>query len=99
VSRLEYVTGFQARQVSFAIDFSVSAVFVGRIDWHPASEHIIASSNGSVDPLAMKDFQFIEHRLFDVEPFSPPCNEASELKDKFESSQPGHTAGLLAGNR
>jgi hypothetical protein len=85
--------------VSAAIDVSVAAVFVGRIDWHPPSKDIVASSDGSIHALAMKDIQFIEYRLFNVEPFSPPSDEAGELKDELERRQPAHDAGLLAGNR
>jgi hypothetical protein len=82
--------------VSTAIDFSVAPVFVGRIDWHPTSGYVVASRNGNVHTLAVKDLQFIEDRLFDIEPLSPPSDEAGELKDELECRKPGH-AGLLAG--
>lgn len=34
--------------------------------------------------LAMEALKFIEHRLCDIEPFSPPSNKAGELKDESE---------------
>lgn len=36
----------------------------------------------------MKDFQFIEYRLFDIELFSPPSDDAGELKDELARREP-----------
>jgi hypothetical protein len=43
----------------------------------------------------MKNFKFIKKRLFNVEPFSSPRDEAGELQDPFERRQPDHTGRLV----
>src|SRR5690606_19476488 len=92
-------TGRQMVQTSAAIAASVSAVRVVVVWLHPTRKDAIASVTSTINTLAVRDLESIEHRLFDIGTLCPPGDLHGELEQQLQDGKPGHYDGLLAGKR
>jgi hypothetical protein len=65
---------------------------------HPTIENVIASSVSALNPLTLKDLEFIDQVPFNLRLLSSPSDKRGELKNDLEDRKPSH-AGLFGGKK